>query len=307
MKSGVFAKHNKLSLESIIEDVAEIEPIGDNAVPLTIDTAPDNELFKQLGTIATESFTIGNFARYFTRKSESLSIAVQEGFKYLTTFNYDPMDALHPAEMSNFVSTLDFMDLEDLKVAQPNSLKGDLLSYTALLVVHANTMQKVLDDVIKPATSRFGHYLSLPMDRAERKDFEFGIIIESDRDQLVKEEAKHFGSNRSSSVRLGDLFNSFDDFVTAERNMQTVKSIIGINSTNQVKEAVNALTVTASTLIRRLGEDANNKPSNEFVRMISEQLTEVARWVEWYSAKMTKIIETNNTLAAVEKTLLKQS
>lgn len=296
------------------EQVVDTEPQGidyssahvnADTDPLGVDTQPDNALFKQLRTISTESVSIGNFARYFSRKADSLNIAVQEGFKYLTTYNYEPMETLHPLQMDNFVSTLDFMDHESLKVPQPTSFKGELLPYTTLLMERAQTMNKVLTNVIQPATTRFGHYLSMPMERAERRDFEYGINIQDDRDKMNAEDAKLFGSNRSSSASLGQLFNSFSDFITAERNMQTVKATLGEGGMDSVKKAVQALTITAGALIKRLGQDERNKPSNEFVKMISEQLTEVARWVEWYSGQMTRIIETNNALYEAEKEILK--
>lgn len=299
----VAVENNDLPWSTATED--EVAHVNTETIPLGVGTEPDNELFKQLHTISTEALVIGNFARYFSRKSDSLSIAVQEGFKYLTTFNYDPMETLHPGQMANYTATLDFMEHEDLKVPQPNGFKGELLPYTSMLLERAQIMNKVLTNVIQPATTRFGHYLSLPMDRAERRDFEYGINIAEDRDKLAKEEAALFGSNRSTQASLGNLFNSFSDFVDAERNMLSVKALLGEGGTETVKKAVNALTITAAALIKRLGQDAANKPSNEFVKMISEQLTEVARWVEWFAGQMTRIIETNNALYEVEKEILK--
>lgn len=301
----VASKEDYDSQEIIDGLLVEPDELANGTQPLCIGTQPDNALFKQLHTISTEALVIGNFARYFSRKADSLNIAVQEGFKYLTTYNYDPMETLHPAQMSNYVSTLDFMEHETLKVPQPNGFKGELLPYTVMLIERTAIMNKVLTDVIQPATSRFGHYLSLPMDRAERRDFEFGITIADDRDKLAKEEAKLFGGNRSATVSLGTLFNSFNDFVDSERNMLTVKSTLGEGGMDSVKKAVNALVITAGALIKRLGQDSSSKPSGEFVKMVSEQLTEVARWVEWYSAQMTRIIETNNALYEVEKMVLK--
>lgn len=291
--------------EEIVTDMTAPAHVNPETEPLGVDTQPDNALFKQLQTISTEALVIGNFARYFSRKAESLNIAVKEGFKYLTTYNYDPMETLHPLQMANYVETLDFMEHEDLTVPQPISFKGELLPYTTLLLERAQVMTKVLTNVIQPATSRFGHYLSLPMDRAERRDFEYGINIQDDREKMTKEDAKLFGSNHSASAKLGNLFNSFSDFVESERNMLAVKAAIGEGGMDSVKKAVQALTITASALINRLGADEKNKPSGEFVKMISEQLTEVAKWVEWYAGQMTRIIETNNVLYAVEKEILK--
>lgn len=284
---------------------ADASHLNDETVPIGIDDKPTNQLFKELHTISTEALVLGNISRYFGRKADSLNVSIQEGFKYLTTYNYDPMETLHPTQLANFVSTLDFFDHEDLKVSQPNGLKGEILPLTALLLQHAQVMKKILNEVIRPATSRFGHYLSIPLDRAERRDFEFGIHISEDRDRLVSEEATYFTSNRASNTTLGKVFNSFSDFVTAERNMVEVNTILNGGSTDEVKKAVVALSTTASALVRRIGEEPKVKTSNEFAKMIADQLSEVGRWVEWYALQMTRIIETNNVLYAIEKEVLK--
>lgn len=278
--------------------------VGDHVEPLIIDESPSNQLFKDLGTISTEAMMMGNISKYFGRKVDNLSVSIQEGFKYLTTYNYDPMETLHPSNLATFTSSLDFLEHDSLSVAQPNGLKGEILPLTAMLVDHAKIMQKVLTEVIRPATSRFGHYLTIPFDRAERRDFEFGVHISDDRERLVAEEAKFFTGNRAAQTTLGKVFNSFSDFVESERNMQTVNTMLNGGGTEDVKKAVQALVQTSSALVRRMAEDKVTN-SNEFAKMVADQLTEVGRWVEWYAAQMTRIIETNNVLYEIEKAVLK--
>lgn len=317
MKFGVFDQYTpRVSNEQgfgtdVIEDnvYTEVEPgtahlVGDTT-PLGIVSTPSSTLFRDLSVVSNEAMLMGNISKYFSRKADSLSVSIQEGFKYLTTYNYDPMETLHPAQLDNFTSTIDFLDHESMKVPQPNGMKGELLPVTAMLLYHAKVMQKVLTDVIRPAATRFGHYLTVPFDRAERRDFEYGIHIGEDRDRLIAEESKHFTSNRSSTTTLGKVFNSFSDFVTAERNMLEVSSLVNAGGTDDVKKAVMALTQTASALVRRMSEDSKITTSNEFAKMVSDQLTEVGRWVEWYAAQMTRIIETNNVLYEIEKEILK--
>lgn len=273
--------------------------------PLQVDDTPSNQLFEELGTISNEAMGMGNISKYFGRKADTLSVSIQEGFKYLTTYNYDPMETLHPKQLQSFVTGIDFFDHESMKVPQPNGLKGELLPVTAMLLEHAKVMSKVLNEVIRPATSRFGHYLSVPFDRAERRDFEFGISIGVDRIKLIEDEAKLYTGNRTSNTTLGAVFNSFADLVSAERNMQEVNALVHGGGTTEIKKAVQALVQTSGALIRRIGEDRNITASNEFAKMISEQLSEAGRWVEWYAAQMTRIIEVNNVLYEIEEEVLK--
>ena len=303
MKFGIFETYaERPSQENIEEDWGP--SAVSTAEPLKIDDSPSNQLFEELGTISNEAMLMGNISKYFSRKVDNLSVSIQEGFKYLTTYNYDPMETLHPSNLATFTGSMDFLEHESLSVPQPNGMKGEILPLTAMLVAHAKVMQKVLTEVIRPATSRFGHYLTVPFDRAERRDFEFGVHIDEDLTRLIADEAKHFTSNRSASTTLGKVFNSFSDFVEAERNMQSINTMLNGGGTEDVKKAVNALSQTASALVRRMSEDKVSN-SNEFAKMVADQLTEVGRWVEWYAAQMTRIIETNNVLYEIEKAILK--
>jgi len=273
---------------------------------LPIIPTPVTDLFDQMEVVSQEALMSGNLVNYFSRKADNINMAVREGFRYLTTMNYQPMEPLNPMQMQSFVSSLVFDEHESLKVDQPVGFKGDLYAYTTGLIARARIMDQVLDQVIRPAASRFGHYLSIPMDRAERRDFEQGVQIDLDLEQLVKDDSFYFTNNRQSTNSLGNLFGSFRDFVESENNMMQVQGILGSGgATTEVKRAVDSLSIVATALIKRLGEDKANKPSREFAVMIGEQLTLVAKWVEWYALQMTRIIETNNVLAAIEKDIRK--
>lgn len=268
---------------------------------LGIDTTPIEGLFNDLEIVSTEAGFVGNLTNYFAKKSINLNISIREGFKYLTTWNYDPMLKLNPSQMANFVNHLDYLQLEDMIVDQPVGFNGELLDYVTGLVQRAKVMEEIVTKVIQPATSRFGHYLTIPEDRAERRNFEFGIDINADLDSLIKADAKYFSTGRSSTTKFGNLFGSLNDFVMTERLMTEINTILKGGQTSTIKAAVDALSLTATSLVSRLDKDT--KPSKEFAKMISEELAQVAKWVEWYSVQMTKIIETNNVLAKIEKDL----
>lgn len=272
---------------------------------LTIDPSPVDQLMNDLTVISNEAAIVGNLQNYFSRKADLININIREGFRYLTTMNYNPMEPLNPMQMESFVSGLVFDEHESLKVDQPTGFKGELLPYTTGLVVRAKVMAQVLDQVIRPAASRFGHYLSVPMDRADRAEFEGGVCFEVPLEELIKEDAQYFAANRQSSASLGKLFTSFREFLESEQNMLTIQGILSGGNTSEVKKAVDALSITATALIKRLGDNKSVRPSNEFASMIGEQLTVVAKWVEWYSVQMTRIIETNNCLYSIEKEIRK--
>lgn len=282
------------------EDTVDVE-----CPPIAVVDTPAETMYEDLLMVSNEAAMAGNLQNYFSRKADLINMSVREGFRYLTTMNYNPMEQLNPMQMESLVSGMVFEDHENVKVDQPTGFKGELLPYTTGLVARANVMTQVLNEVIRPAASRFGHYLSIPMDRAERRDFEAGVMINVPLEQLIKDDAEYFAANRQGSASLGKLFTSFREFIESERNMTEVNAILSGGNTSEVKKAVDALSITATALIKRLGEDKQNKPSNEFATMIGEQLTEVAKWVEWYSVQMTRIIETNNCLYAIEKEIRK--
>ncbi|ARV76857.1 virion structural protein [Pseudomonas phage Phabio] len=324
MSTSLFKKYGvKISTEDsdIQQDDVHYDPVmnkffsaGDPAAAeqtpeteiLSIDPTPVTALFDQMEVVSTEAAITGNLVNYFSRKADKINMSIREGFKYITTMNYQPMEQLHPMQLESFLSTLVFDEHESLKVSQPAGFKGELAPYTTGLLARARVMAQVMNDVIRPAASRFGHYLSIPMDRAERRDFEGGIVTDLSIDQLIKDDAQFFAQNRSATASLGSLFGSFREVVEAENNMLAVQAILdGGAASNEVKRAVDSLSVVATALITRLGEDTKNKPSREFSVMIADQLTEVAKWVEWYAMQMTRIIETNNVLYSIEKELRK--
>lgn len=273
---------------------------------LPVNTTPVSDLMEQMDVVSNEVAIAGNLANYFSRKADKINVSIREGFRYLTTMNYDPMEQLNPMQLESFLSTLVFEEHEKLKVAQPAGFKGDMATYTTGLLARARAMDQVLDNVIRPAASRFGHYLTIPMDRAERRDFEHGVVTELSLEQLIKDDAAFFASNRGVTASLGDLFSSFREVVQSEQNMLEVRGILaGGGATSEVKRAVDSLSVVATALITRLGENGQHKMSREFASMIADQLTVVAKWVEWYAVQMTRVIETNNVLYSIEKELFK--
>lgn len=266
--------------------------------------SPALEMYAALELVSNEAAIIGNMTNYFSRNYQKVNMAVREGFRYLTTWNYDPMVKLNSQQMASFITSLDYIEIQDTHVSQPASFKGSLLPYTSDLVVRAKVMRDVLDKVLKPAAARFGHYLNTPIDRGERRQFEYGINIGIKLDDLIKADAEYFGSGRSATAKFGDLYSSLEDFVRSERNMEEVAAIVSGGNTNEVKRAVDSLSAVATTLIERLGVETD-KASKEFVTMLGEELKEVARWVEWYALQMTRIIETNNVIAKIEGELRK--
>ena len=270
---------------------------------IAFDQTPTDKLFDALGTISTEAGYIGNVSNWFARKVSNMGVHIKEGFRYLTTWNYDPLLPLNPLSTSNFVSTLDYLEVEKIIVPQPAGFKGQILPYTVGLVSRAAIMAQVVEKVIKPAAARFGHYLSTPEDRAERRNFQYGIDIDQSIDQLVKADAQFFAANRQATASFGKLYGSMNDFAEAERYMAEVNTILKGGETSTVKNAVEALSQTVTALMERIGKDGDIKTSSEFAKMMSEELTQVAKWVEWYSIQMTRIIETNNVIAATEKQL----
>ncbi|AEH03599.1 virion structural protein [Pseudomonas phage PhiPA3] len=270
---------------------------------LPIDQTPTDKLFDALQTVSTEAGFIGNVSNWFARKAGNLNMNVREGFRYLTSWNYDPMQKLNVLQMRNFVETLDYMTIETLRVSQPAGFRGELLPYTTGLQKRAQIMAEVVDKVIKPATARFGHYLSTPEERAERRHFQYGAELGHDLDALIKADAAHFSSNRVATAKFGELFSSMNDFIECERNMVDVNTILNGGTTSTVKNAVEALSQTATALVDRIAKDKDIKTSSELAKMIAEEIAEVARWVEWYSVQMTRIIETNNVLYSIEQEL----
>lgn len=275
---------------------------------LAVDTSTGNieTLYETLETISNEAQFIGNFVNYFNRKSANFKVGIKDGFNYLTTYNYAPLETLHPQNLKFFLNSgIEYLDLKDFVAVVPFGLRGELLPYTNELVRRVSLMSSVIDVVVKEATSTVASFINDPSLRSERR-FKSNSKINFDLDSIKKEESKYFDATRRAQSKFQEVYNSFNDFITCEENLLTVRKELKEGQLVELKRSIENLCLLTTTLIEQIGKepmDGRDKPSKEFSEFVAAEVTHAAKWTEWYALQMTRIIETNNCLATTEKEL----
>ncbi len=263
-------------------------------------------LYETLEMVSNEAQFIGNFVNYFNRKSANITVGIKEGFKYLTTYNYSPMETLNPVQTKFFLSSgIEYLDLKDFVGAKPFGLRVEMLPYTTELVKRVSLMTAVIDVLVKETTSTVANFVNNPTLRSERR-FQSKAKMAVDLESIKREESKFFGTTRQAEEKFQSLYNSFNDFIQCENNLVDIRRDLKEGRLVELKTSLENLVALTSTLLEQAGQtpfDEREKPSKEFTEFVSSELLQAAKWTEWYALQMTRIIETNNCLALTEKEL----
>lgn len=272
----------------------------------TTESVELNELYAALEAFSNEANFAVNVGNYLTRKSANLVLSIRKGLKQLITWDFPLMEDLEPGTTSFYLSKgVDYTTHSEMPVGKPFGLKVEMVDYTTVLLSRAVVLNEIVDRTIEGCINIVGSYINDPTLRAERR-FNVSISPTADLEQLRKEESKYFLNTRQADGLFKDLYNSFQDFITSERNMLELRARIEDGRLEKVKAKVENLNLLSETLIKALDDkNAEVKPSREFVKHLGEKLLETAKWIEYYSIQMSRIVETNNVLHSTEKELRK--
>lgn len=258
-------------------------------------------MYNEFDTISTEDFN--DFTKYLGVKFAKLSIAVKDAFEVLTTWNYKPMEDLNFREFQMIMNKLDYLEIKNIQVPQPVSFNGTLLDYLEDSKKRFEFIAKFNEQILTPAIKRFSHYLDNPEERADRRDFVPGIEVK-DREKMIQDNARWFDyRQREANAMFGTIYHSNSDFVKCLYLTEQYKKTVGSSgSADAVTKRVNDLKKLIIVLMERLGKD-EIKPSQEFLDMVSVDVKEIAKWVEFYSLIMAMLMDVNSCLTQTEDIL----
>lgn len=264
---------------------------------------PMRQFYRACQTISMEAAEMGSIAGFFVRAGNNISMAVKRGFETLTTYDWAPLPTLYPGNMRSVARTRDYLQYADKFVNQPRGFIGNLHDYVmsmeARIVLAAQIKQLVLD----PAVKRLGYYVSNPTERAERRDFPGGAADVAQTAKLLADEAKWYGKgDNQATATFGSLFNSMADFVAADYKLVEYAKLMDQAKPADIRATVEALSATAQSLFKSLANDKDNA-SKQLIQTIGNELQNVAKWVEWYAVQYTKLVETTQVFATLEKEL----
>lgn len=264
---------------------------------------PMRQFYRACQTISMEAAEMGSIAGFFVRAGNNISMAVKRGFETLTTYDWAPLPTLYPGNMRSVARTRDYLQYADKFVNQPRGFIGNLHDYVmsmeARIVLAAQIKQLVLD----PAVKRLGYYVSNPTERGDRRDFPGGAADVAQTAKLLADEAKWYGKgDNQATATFGSLFNSMADFVAADYKLVEYAKLMDQAKPADIRATVEALSATAQSLFKSLANDKDNA-SKQLIQTIGNELQNVAKWVEWYAVQYTKLVETTQVFATLEKEL----
>lgn len=282
---------------SLYTRYGENEVVSNEAVAeVTVD--PIRAFYIACEAISTEAAEMGNIAGWFARKGASTSMAIQNGFEKLTTFNWAPLATLHPNAMQTIMRTHDYMEIQDKPVNKPRGFVGNLAAYVEDIAPRILMATQLKQNVVDPAIHRLGHYVTNAKERNDRRDFVGGSADIAQVAGLLANEAKWFNGSEATA-NFGELFANNAEVVKAEYKMVEYGKMYSTSSPTQLLAAVQQLNAVASGLFKTLSSD-RDPASKQLVQMVGQELGNVAKWVEWYAMQVTRLTEVNQVFATLE-------
>jgi hypothetical protein len=261
---------------------------------------PLQHLYDVCDQVSVEAFAVGGLGDWFTRKGATITHAISEAFRYVTTSDFTKPEVIATRELRQMLSTIQYSEMMDYSMHIPVGLRTGMLDYTKLLDgTVKELLSGLLDNVILPAQKRFGHYLSNPSDVNERRDFAHGASYSAERLEEVKGLMGGFlqPGNRSSTRDYGDVFSSNTEFLNSCEHLNSANTARWANANPaQLDKQVQILVKIATSLFDQLANGAGAKATPQFTKMLGDELRLVAQWVEWYAVAVTQIVDATTAM-----------
>lgn len=267
-----------------------------------IQVDPIRQFYIACESISMEAAEMGMISGWFARMGANVSMSIQRGFELMTTFNWAPLTTLYPSNMNTVMRSLDYMAIQDKFVSQPRGFTGNLHAYVMEMAPRIQLATSIKANVIDPALKRFGHYVTNPTQRGDRRDFPGGAVDAGQLAKLIADDAKYFKGGNNATTTFGSLFSNNAEFVKAEYQLVEYGKQLAQSSPEQVKDAVENLVIVSNGLFKSLSSE-RDPASKQLIQTLGNELVTVARWVEWYAIQITRLTEINQVFATLEKEL----
>lgn len=269
---------------------------------------PLQHLYDVCDEVSVEAFAVGGLGDWFARKGATISHALTEAFRHITTTDFTKPEIINSRQLRQMLSTVQYSELMEYPAHIPVGLQHGMRDYTALLNgTVGDHLNGLLDNVIMPAQKRFGHYLSNPGDTNERRDFMHGSMYDAKSLDVVKEQMGSFlqPGSHASTRDFGDVFSNSMEFLASCDNLNEVNTTRWTKANPaQVEKQVQLLVKIASSLFDNLANGGGANASPQFTAMLGEELRLVAMWVEWYAVAVTQITDATTAMKHNEKLIM---
>lgn len=273
-------------------------------------TLPELErLYKACEVISNEAFTIKDINRTIVQKTARLGAVLKDAFRFMTTWDYSKPEQLNPQQVYKLLKETPYTDIIDLGVYKPLGFKGWIYAYVQdIESVQLPVLEGVVTQVLQPAQKRFGYYLSDLQNLTEKriKEQKSNDYTLDRLQTLINTEGKWtIEGNRTTEANYGDLYQNNNECYQTLLTMNTINTRRWNNANpKHVAKQMDDVVSVSKALLTTM-EQNQTLVSRQVIQLLADEITLVARWVEWYSVMTTRILDTTAALKLTEKKLLR--
>lgn len=257
--------------------------------------------------VSQEAFSVGDLNSWLQRKAATISAALRDNFRALTTWNFSKPDTLNVAPLARVLNTYQYTDLAELEVYVPVGFQNQLQWYTNLLTNFSLPLALgALPGVLLPAQKCFSYYINNADEANESRELICKpSVTTQDVTKVIAGEADYFiQGNHRSTAALGDVFENKQSITQVADTVNKLNYQLWQQVPPQkVKEETDKLAKLATTLLGIL-ENNQERVSPVFIKSLMGQLADVGRFVEWYATLMTRMSDLTSAMKMNEKILL---
>jgi hypothetical protein len=281
--------------------------INEETLEFLASTPESTRLISACQTVSAEAFSIDDLKKVVSDRLPKLSAALKDAFRFVTTWDHSKPEVLNPNAVMATLRKVQYTDLDEFKIHKPVGFKGNLHAYTLHQLRNLELLNDIPTAVLTPVTTRFAYYLN-DLTRLEERRIE-SIAEEMDlavlQEAVELEAAWFIKGNRSSEGLFTELFDNNAECSAAMTEINRINaSRWAAAKPSLVADLTGRLVKTADALFAAI-QQAEQPISKQVVAALASELELAARWVEWYSVTVTRLIDLTTALKLNEKKLLR--
>lgn len=277
---------------------------------LIVDTPVELErLYVACEQYSQEAFNISDISRSILTRTAKLTAVFRDAFRFVTTWDYSRPEVLNVRSLARVLKSHQYTDVADIVVYKPVGFHGNLLEYVnELQQVQLPTLASIRESVLQHARRELSAYIDDPDSLNENRAMTLvtpGFSL-AKLEELKRTEAKWvIAGNRSTEATYGELFQNHNECSEALTKLNTVNaSRWKTANPKQVSDELMSTTAIVGRLLESLNQEGVGV-SDQVRKVIAEQVELIARWIEWYSVMVTRIIDLTAAMKLTEKKLLR--
>ncbi|ARV77333.1 virion structural protein [Pseudomonas phage Noxifer] len=286
-------------------------PVEEEEVLDPTDAEPESnglgDLLELFETVSEEAFSVGDLNSWLQRKAATISAAVRDQFRVMTTWNFRKPEVINIQPLTRSLSTYQYTDITELEVYVPVGFQHQLQWYCNVLTNFSQPLASgALADVLFPSQKCFSYYINNLSESNESRELICKPkVTTADLTKVIEGEAEYFiQGNHRSTAPLGDVYENKAAIITVADMVNKLNhSLWQLVPPQKVKDETDKLVKLSTTLLGML-EGSKDQVNPVFIKSLMGQLYDVGKFIEWYATLMTRMSDLTSAIKMNEKILL---